>query len=139
MHFSSINFLGVLAAGIVGFVVNFGWFGPLKMYDRWNKALGRTEPLKPEDMSPAPQLFGLTLLSVFVEAATIALVLFAAYDSPSLGQGLCIGATLGIGIAAMASLGHRMFSAQGLKVWAIEVGADIVVASVIGVIIAAIG
>ena len=47
MHFSSINFLGVLAAGIVGFVVNFGWFGPLKMYDRWNKALGRTEPLKP--------------------------------------------------------------------------------------------
>ena len=72
MHFSSINFLGVLAAGIVGFVVNFGWFGPLKMYDRWNKALGRTEPLKPEDMPPAPQLFGLTLLSVFVEAATIA-------------------------------------------------------------------
>ncbi|MEY4031394.1 MAG: hypothetical protein RL573_305, partial [Actinomycetota bacterium] len=62
MHFSSINFLGVLAAGIVGFVVNFGWFGPLKMYDRWNKALGRTEPLKPEDMPPAPQLFGLTLL-----------------------------------------------------------------------------
>ena len=139
MHLSSLNVLGVVISAVVGFVVNFGWFGPLKMYDRWNKALGRTEPLKPEDMPPPAQLFGLTFLSVVVEAATIALVLFAIYDSPSIGQGLCIGATLGIGIAAMASLGHRMFSAQGLKVWAIEIGADIVVASVIGVVIAAFG
>lgn len=139
MDLSDINILAVVVAGVAGFVANFLWFGPLKMYDRWNKALGRTEPLTPADMPPAPQLFGLTLLAMIAQAATLALVLFAVYDTPSIGQGVCIGATLGLGFSAASSLGHRMFSAQGLKVWAIEIGADVVVAAIIGTVVAAFG
>ena len=139
MDLSTVNVVAVIVAGLAGFVTNFAWFGPLKMYDRWNKALGRTEPLTPQDMPPTVQLFGLTILAMLAQAATVALILFAIYDAPSVGQGLCVGATLGIGIAATSSLGHRLFSAQGMRVWLIEIGADVVVAAVIGTVIAAIG
>lgn len=139
MDFSSVNYFGVLVAGLVGFVVNFAWFGPLKMYDKWNAALGRTAPPTPEEMPPAPQLFGLTLLGLFVETTVIAALIEGIYGSASVVQGLAVGIAAGAGIGATTSLGHRLFSAQGLRVWAIEVGADVLVAAVIGVLLAAIG
>lgn len=139
MDFSSVNYLGVLVAGLVGFAVNFGWFGPLKMYGRWNTALGRTEPPTPEEMPPAPQLFGLTILGLLVETTVIAGLMEGLYGSASILQGLAVGIAAGAGIGATTSLGHRLFSAQGLRVWAIEVGADVLVAGVIGVVLAAIG
>ena len=139
MVFSSVNFVAVVIAGLAGFAVNFAWFGPLKMYLRWNAALGRTEPPTAEEMPPAPLLFGLTLLGLFVETTVIAALLEGLHGSASVAQGLALGIAAGAGIAATTSLGHRLFSAQGLKVWAIEVGADVVVAAVIGVVLAAIG
>lgn len=139
MDFSSVNMIGVVVAALIGFVVNFGWFGPLKMYNRWNAALGRTEPPTPEEMPGMPFLFGMTVLGLVVEATVLAALLGGLYGSASVMEGLGLGVAAGVGIAATTSLGHRLFSAQGMKVWAIEVGADIVVAAVIGVILAAIG
>lgn len=139
MDFSSVSMIGVVVAALIGFVVNFGWFGPLKMYNRWNAALGRTEPPTPEEMPGMPFLFGMTVLGLVVEATVLAALLGGLYGSASVMEGLGLGVAAGVGIAATTSLGHRLFSAQGMKVWAIEVGADIVVAAVIGVILAAIG
>ena len=139
MDFFSVNMIGVVVAALIGFVVNFGWFGPLKMYNRWNAALGRTEPPTPEEMPGMPFLFGMTVLGLVVEATVLAALLGGLYGSASVMEGLGLGIAAGVGIAATTSLGHRLFSAQGMKVWAIEVGADIVVAAVIGVILAAIG
>ena len=57
----------------------------------------------------------------------------ALYDQEvTVGTGLLVGALVGAGIAAAASLGHRLFAGQGLKVWAIEVGGDILGLTLIG-------
>lgn len=86
-----------------------------------------------------PQLFGLTLAGLLVETTVIAALLGGLYPSASVLQGLGVGVAAGAGVAATTSLGHRLFSNQGLKVWAIEIGADVLVAAVIGVVLAAMG
>lgn len=139
MDFSSVNYVAVVVATLVGFMVNFAWFGPLKMYIRWNKALGRTEPPTPEEMPGMPFLFGMTLLGLFVESTVLAALMGGLWESATVAQGVGLGLAAGVGIASTTALGHRLFSAQGMKVWAIEVGADIVVAAVIGALLAAIG
>ena len=138
MDFSSVNWIAVIVASLAAFVVNFAWFGPLKMYTRWMRALKR-EPATPDEMPPTPVLFGATFASLLVEGTVIAALIAGLHDSAGASQGLATGLAVGIGLAAMPALGHRLFSAQGVKVWAIEVGADVIVAALMGLIIAAIG
>ena len=139
MSLASINVLAVIVAALVAFIANFIWFGPLKMYTRWTAALRQPADHVPGSGLSTPVLFGLTFASLVIESLVIALVIFAVCDDPSVINGLGIGLLLGVGIAAMPSLGHRLFAGQGFKVWIYEVGADVLVAGVMGVVIAALG
>ena len=53
--------------------------------------------------------------------------------------GAVTGLLLGVGIAAASSLSHRLFGGQGLRVWIIEVGGDVVSLTVAGLILGAFG
>ena len=85
-------------------------------------------------------VFGSTFVAQFVQAFAVAIVVAMQADrgNNQLGafDGLFIGLLLGVGIAAAASLTHRLFAGQSFKVWAIEVGNDIVSLTVMSVIIA---
>ena len=139
MSLTSINILVVIAAAFIAFIANFVWFGPLKMYSRWTAALQQPADHVPGSGLSTPVLFGLTFASLVIESLVIALVMFGVCDDPSVVNGLGIGLLLGVGVAAMPSLGHRLFAGQGFKVWIYEVGADVVVAGVMGIVIAALG
>jgi hypothetical protein len=84
-------------------------------------------------------VFGLTLLASLTMALTLSWVLQAAaalYSADvTVGFGALVGVLVGAGIAAAASLGHRLFAGQGLVVWAIEVGGDILGLTLMGVVL----
>jgi hypothetical protein len=139
----TVNLLAVLLAVVVAFVANFVWFGPKTFYPVWARALGKdpSQPAAAEQGLGMGAVFGLTIVGSLVMALTLCWVLQAAmavYDKTdaSLGFGAVTGAALGIGIAAAASLGHRLFAGQGLKVWAIEVGGDILGLTLMGLVLA---
>lgn len=143
MSFADINWLAVVVASVASFIIGFVWFSPPVFFNRWWKAMGR----KPEDMeqmdgmSMAP-VFALTVVAILVQATVLAAVIElsrAAGNDVGLGSGALIGLILGAGIAAAASIGHRMFGGYSLKVWAIEVGQDTVCLTVMGAIIGAMG
>jgi hypothetical protein len=73
-----------------------------------------------------------------VQVIATAIVIELASATGPLG-GALIGLLLGVGIAAASSLSHRLFSGQGLRVWLIEVGGDIVSLTVAGLIIGSFG
>ena len=135
----TVPFFGILLAVIVAFFANYAWFGPKTFYPVWARALGREEG-QPGEGSSMALVFGLTLLGSVVMAVTMSWVLQAAgalYRTDiSVGAGALIGALMGIGIAAAASLGHRLFAGQGLVVWAIEVGGDILGLTLMGAVLA---
>ena len=49
--------------------------------------------------------------------------------------GALVGLAIGIGFAAAPALGHRLFSGQGIKVWLIESGGDILGLTLMGAVL----
>lgn len=136
----SVTWVGVIISFILVFALNMTYFSPNVMYNRWSKALGQ-DPQRNAERGAGQNMaipFVLTFIGLFAQAFVMDWVIQAAnaiygHDVSFIG-GIGIGAGVGLGIAAAASLGHRVFSGQGLKVWAIEAGADILGLAVMGAV-----
>ena len=139
MTFSDLNLVGVLIAFVVSFISGGIWFGPKTFYPIWMKAKGvRSGELTHEQNKPA-LLFGGTILGVVAQTLTVALIvtsLQAGNAEFSVLDGALVGAALGVGIAAFASLSHRLFGGDSLKVWIIETANDAINLTIAGAIIA---
>lgn len=129
-----------LIAALVAFFVNFAWFNGKTFYPAWVRALGRNPEDPPTGSVSMGAAFGGVIVSLLVQAYGLAIIIALREGSGThVGpiRGLVIGALVGIIFAAMPSLGHRLFSQQGFKVWFIECGADVVGLAVMGLIIGA--
>jgi len=141
MNLLQLNWLAIVVAFVAFFAIGAIWFGPKTFYPVWARALGQDPRQGPTGL-PMPLVFGLTALGALVQVITTAIVIhFVSAASGAVGPlgGAGIGLLLGVGIAAAASLSHRLFAAQGLKVWIIEVGNDLVALTVAGLIIGIFG
>ena len=138
MTFSELNLVGVLIAFVVSFISGGIWFGPKTFYPIWMKAKGvRSGELTHEQNKPA-LLFGGTILGVIAQTLTVALIvtsLQAGNPDFSVLDGALVGTALGVGIAAFASLSHRLFGGDSLKVWIIETANDAINLTIAGAII----
>jgi len=136
--FYGINFWAVFAAAIASFVIGAVWFGPKTFYPIWWKALGKSPDEQPGTANMGA-VFALTFVGVLLSCLGLAVVInFAnsAFGEMNWLSGVFLGALLGLLIGGGASLSHRMFSGQGLKVWLLEVGNDVVALTVAGAILA---
>ena len=136
--FAQINYAAVVVAAVAAIAIGSIWFGPRTFFPVWWKAMGRSADEKPggENMGI---VFAGTFVGQFTQAfaVSVAIAWFAASNGGvvSFGDALVVGLVLGVGIAAAASLSHRLFGGQSFKVWAIEVGSDIVSITVMALII----
>ncbi len=137
---SSINWLGVVLATVVGFTSGAVWFGPKTFYPVWWRALGKPEGGEPGGGMSMGVVFGSTFVAVVVQAIVMALVIGKLDEASDVGpaQGGLVGLILGVGIAAAPSLSHRLFGQQGFKVWLIEVASDVLNVTLMGIVIAAV-
>jgi hypothetical protein len=138
---ADVAWLGVLVAAVAGSVVNVVWFGPRTMFPLWWRAMGKPDDEIPGAGQNMPVIFGLTTLALLVQAIVMtyavrgAALLSGGTEDVSLVLGIVTGLGLGAGIAASTSLGHRRFSGQGLVVWIIEVGGDILALIAMGAVL----
>ena len=144
MFLTELNWIAILVAFVLFFIVGAIWFGPKTFYPAWVKLIGATEvPGKGLGHHSMPFVFGLTALGALVQVVALASVIHfveLANGSP-VGPvgGLVTGLLVGIGFAAASSLSHRLFSGQGIRVWLIEVGGDIVSLTLAGLVIGLFG
>jgi len=138
MTFSDLNLVGVLIAFVVSFISGGIWFGPKTFYPIWMKARGiESGQLNQQQNKPA-LLFGGTIIGLIFQTLTLAVIitsLQAANPDFSVVDGALVGAAVGIGIAAFASLSHRLFGGESLKVWVIETANDALNLTIAGAII----
>jgi hypothetical protein len=139
MTFSGLNFVGVLIAFVISFISGGIWFGPKTFYPIWMKAKGvENGELTTQQNKPA-LLFGGTILGVLVQTLTLALIINTLQvNGADLGvlDGAGVGFALGVGIGMFASLSHRLFGGDSLKVWIIETANDAINLTIAGAIIA---
>lgn len=143
MILADVNWIAIAIAFVVFFVVGAIWFGPKTFYPAWVRLMGLTpEPGKGLGHHGMPFVFGLTALGALVQVTTLALVieLVSTVHGP-VGPvgGLLVGLFVGIGFTAAGSLSHRLFSGQGVRVWLIEIGGDIVSLTLAGLVIGLFG
>ena len=138
MTFTGINFIGILIAFLVSFISGAIWFGPKTFYPVWMKAKGvATGQLNSSQNKPV-LLFGGTILGVLIQTLTLGLIINSLGKHVEIGitDGAGIGFALGVGIGMFASLSHRLFGGESLKVWIIETANDAINLTIAGAIIA---
>ena len=130
--------VGVLVATIVSIVSGSIWFGPKTFYPVWMKARGIASGRLKENHQPAV-LFGGTFVGVIAQTVTLA-VIITSLQSGNAGftitDGAGVGLAVGVGIAAFASLSHRLFGGENFKVWIIETANDAINLTIAGALIA---
>ncbi len=140
MTLSGLNFVGVLIAFIISFASGGIWFGPKTFYPVWMKAKGISSGQLNENQNKPALLFGGTILGVLIQTVTLGIIIASIqYHTSNFGvlDGAGVGFALGVGIGMFASLSHRLFGGDSLKVWIIETANDAINLTVAGAIIAA--
>jgi hypothetical protein len=141
MFLLDLNWIAIAIAFVAFFVLGALWFGPKTFFPVWAKALGK-DPVDQTGGQSMALVFGLTALGALVQVVAVASVIHfvsLATEPVGAGGGALIGLLVGVGFAAASSLSHRLFSGQGLTVWLIEVGNDVVAMTLAGLIIGAFG
>lgn len=132
MDVSTINWLAVGAATLVGFVIGFLWYGPL-FGKAWMASVGLNE----EDVqnSNMAKTFGFT----FVFQAVMAFCLAMFFNTPEIGlqEGGFYGFLTGFGWVAMAIGVNALYEQKSWKYIFINGGFWIVVFTLMGLILGA--
>jgi hypothetical protein len=138
MVLPDINWLAVLAGFGVYFITGAIWFGPKTFYPAWARLRGKN-PDEMQGHHGMVVVFGSTAVGALVQVLTLAVVLgfIAQATGESIGPlaGALGGLLLGIGFVAASSLSHRLFGGDGFRVWAIEVGGDVVGLTLAGLVV----
>jgi hypothetical protein len=138
MAFSGVSIVGILVAFVVSFISGAIWFGPKTFYPVWMRAKGNASGQLTAEQNKPALLFGGTILGILIQTITLAVIINSLQaNGAELGviQGAGIGLALGVGIGMFASLSHRLFSGESLKVWVIETANDAINLTIAGAII----
>ena len=139
MTFTGLNLVGVLVAFGFSCVSGAIWFGPKTFYPIWMKERGIASGQLNSNQNKPVLLFGGTILAVLIQTTIVALVINSLQQAGTdigISDGAGIGFALGVGIAMFASLSHRLFGGENIKVWLIETANDAINLTVAGAIIA---
>lgn len=139
MTFQGFNFLSLVIAFGFSFVSGAIWFGPKTFYPIWMRARGIPSGQLTANQNKPVILFGGTIVGVLIQTITLGLVMNSLHvHGMDIGviDGAGIGLALGLGIGACASLSHRLFGGDSIKVWIIETANDVINLTVAGAIIA---
>jgi hypothetical protein len=133
-----INFLAVGLAALAGILIGAVWFGPKTFFPLWWRFLGRNPAEQPGTDNMA-LIFGSTFVAAVIQSIVMAVFINLAQQatgSMDTVTGLAIGALVGVGFAATASVSHHLFGGFAIKAWVLEAGQDIVSLAAMGAIIA---
>lgn len=148
MHFPPINYLAVLVAGIVIFVLGGLWYSPVLFMKRWIALQGRTEEQMRAQAASAnmPVLYASAFITSLLIAWALALILAHISRDPgmaepgggvSVAHGAIIGFVAWLGFAASTSYATAIFSGKPKQLWFIDSAYNLVSFVLAGIILAA--
>ena len=129
-----INWLAVLVAAGVTFVLGGVWYGPL-FEKAWRAAEGRAEPHPGRQKHPA-FVFGLSFVLMLMAAMALAV---ANGPDPTVARAVKFGLLVGVGWVATSFGVNYLFAGRRLALFAIDAGYNVVLFALMGLIIGLLG
>jgi uncharacterized protein DUF1761 len=147
MHFPPINYLAVLVAGIVIFVLGGLWYSPVLFAKRWIALQGRTEEQMRAQAASAnmPLMYASAFITGLIIAWALALILAHISRDPGMAEagggvsaahGAIIGFVCWLGFAASTSYATVLFSGKPRQLWFIDTAYNLVSFVLAGIILA---
>ena len=129
-----INWLAVLVAAVVTFVLGGVWYGPL--FGRvWRTAEGQAEPQPGRQKHPA-LVYGLSFVLMLIAAAVLAIALG---PDPNVPRSVVVGLVVGVGWVATSFGVNYLFAGRRLPLFAVDAGYNVVLFALMGLIIGVFG
>jgi len=129
-----INWLAVLVAAVVTFVLGGVWYGPL--FGRaWRTAEGQAEPQPGRQKHPAV-VYGLSFVLMLIAAAVLAIALG---PDPNVQRSVVVGLVVGVGWVATSFGVNYLFAGRRLALFAVDAGYNVVLFALMGLIIGLFG
>ena len=129
-----INWLAVLIAAVVTFVLGGVWYGPL-FGKVWRVAEGQSEPQPGHQKHPA-LVYGLSFVLMLIAAACLAV--FIGRD-PNVPRAVGVGLVVGVGWVATSFGVNYLFAGRRLALFAVDAGYNVVLFALMGVVIGLFG
>ncbi|MBO9576388.1 MAG: DUF1761 domain-containing protein [Sphingobium sp.] len=126
-----LNWIGIIPAAILGFLVGGLWYGPL-FGKAWAAARGLGDELK--QGANMPMIFGLTFLLNLFSAAVLDHVL-STYGGPGLHLSLLISGGIALGFIVPSMGVNYLFSRMSLKLFLIDAGYWLVIYHLMGLVL----
>jgi len=130
-----INFLAVVVAAVVAFIIGGLWYSPLLFAKLWVNAHGYSEEQVKDMQKGAGKAYAVTLVCDFLIALAIA-VLAGYIHLEHCVQGLKLGLLVWAGFAMPLGLTANMFSGKRITVFYIDTAYQLVYLVIMGAIIA---
>lgn len=137
MDMSAINFLAVIVAALMGFLVGFPWYGPL-FGKAWMVETGMTE--EKAGQANMPVVFASCYVMQFIMAFCLAMFFYgdpSAASSVTAGSGALYGFLTGFGWVTMTIGVNAMFEQRSFKYIAITGGYWVVTFTLMGLVLGA--
>ena len=129
-----INWLAVVVAAVVTFVLGGLWYGPL-FGKVWRVAEGQTEPQPGHQKHPV-FVYGLSFVLMLIAAAVLA---FALEPDPTIPRSFVVGLIVGVGWVATSFGVNYLFAGRRLALFAVDAGYNVVLFALMGLIIGLFG
>lgn len=142
-HFPAVNYLAVLIAAIVIFVLGGLWYSPMLFAKRWIALQGRTEEQMRADAAAAnmPLLyisaFICSLIIAYMMAHFLGHMTGTGMIEPNAGLGALFGFGAWLGFAAPTSYATAIFSGTPKQKWLIDSAYNLVSFVLAGAILGA--
>ena len=129
--FDGLNWLAILVATVAWFIFSAIWYSVPPISKAWRRAT----KVPVEGDAPLVSLFISTAILYFITTVVIAL-LVAATGADDAGDGLALGATLGLGFGVVGALISQLYEQKGSSYWLINGFNALVAFSIVAVILA---
>ena len=141
MQFLGVNYLAVLVAAIVIFILGGLWYSPVLFVKKWVALQGKTEEQMRAEAASAnmPLMYGSAFVSALITAIVMAHILahMAAIMPTGAVHGAFFGFMAWIGFAAPTSYATALFSGKPKQLWLIDSTYNLVSFMLAGLILAA--
>ncbi len=140
MHFPPVNYLAVLVAGIVIFVLGGLWYSPVLFAKKWIALQGRTEEQMRAQAASSnmPVMYVSAFICGLVTAWVLAMLLahIANITTLTAAYGAMFGFMCWLGFAATTSYAMALFSGKPKQLWLIDSTYNLVSFVIAGIILA---
>lgn len=130
-----VNYVAVLAAGVLAMVIGYLWYSPMLFGNSWMKLVGLTKEKIESQKNQMPKTYSLMFVSALVMAYVLSY--FIAFAG---GTDIVTGAIGGfwawLGFVATSMLSGALFTNKPMKLYVIDAGYYLVLLVVMGSLLA---